>query len=145
MSVPSYSCSSFRTLQVSFTNPTIAPANGYVVKWRPVGTVVWNTVMQNQNPITIAGVPACFNIEGTIQADCGGGNLGGVVNFSVTSSTAECRSIRLLDTAAYTYVPCNGSVPSTVNNMANSPTTVCAQDGTVSGGSFTDLNQACIG
>ena len=143
--MPVYNCSTFRTLQVSFTDPLIAPASGYIVKWRPVGTIDWNTVNQNQNPITIAGVPACFNIEGTIQANCGGGNLGSVVNFSATSSSAECRSIRLLDTAAYTYVPCSGLQTVTVNNFANSPTTVCAKDGTVSGGTFTDLNQACIG
>lgn len=140
-----YPCSTFRTLQVSFTEPTIAPANGYIVKWRPVGTVNWNTVNQNQNPITIAGVPACFNIEGTIQANCGGSNLGTIVNFAVTSSSADCRSIRLLDTAAYTYVPCNGTQAVTVNNQSGSPTTVCAKDGTVQGGTFTDLNQACIG
>jgi hypothetical protein len=143
--MPTYSCSTFRTLQVSFASPTIPPANGYVVKWRPVGTTEWNTVNQNQNPVTIAGVPGCFNIEGTIQANCGGGNLGSPVSFAVSSSSAECRSIRLLDTGAYTYVPCNSSQPGNVNNFANSPTTVCAQDGTVSGGTFTDLNQACTG
>jgi hypothetical protein len=102
-------------------------------------------VNQNQNPVTIAGVPGCFNIEGTIQADCGGGNLGSAINFAVTSSSADCRSIRLLDTAAYTYVPCNGSQALTVNNQSGTPTVVCAQDGTVSGGTFTDLNQACTG
>lgn len=140
----SYNCSTFKTLQVAFTAPTIAPANGYVVKWRPVGTTTWNTVSQNQNPITIAGVPACFNIEGTIQADCGGGNLGNPVVFAVTSSSAQCRSIKLLQTAAYSYVPCSGGSPVTVNNFANSQTTICAQDGTVSGGTFEDLNLACI-
>lgn len=139
-----YNCSTFRSLQVAFTAPTIAPANGYVVKWRPVGTPTWNTVSQNQNPVVIAGVPTCFNIEGTIQADCGGGNLGNPVVFSVTSSSAECRSLRLLDTAAYTYIPCGSNVPVTVNNFANSPTVVCSKDGTVSGGQFTDLNTACI-
>lgn len=143
--MPTYPCSTFRTLQVSFAEPLIPPANGYLVRWRPVGTTTWNTVTQTQNPITIAGVPACFNIEGTIQADCGGGNLGSLVNFAVTSASAECRNIRLLDTAAYTYVPCNSAQAVTVNNMANSPTTVCAQDGTVQGGTFTDLNQACVG
>ncbi len=143
--MPTYPCSTYRTLQVSFTNPTLAPANGYVVKWRPVGTTEWNTVNQNQNPVTIAGVPGCFNIEGTIQANCGGGNLGSPVSFAVSSSSAECKSIRLLDTASYSYVPCNSSIAVSVNNQSGSPTVVCAKDGTVSGGTFTDLNQACIG
>lgn len=143
--MPTYSCSTFRTLQVSFTDPLIAPASGYIVKWRPVGTTEWNTVNQSQNPISIAGVPACFNIEGTIQANCGGGNLGNTVSFAVSSSSSACRNIRLLDTGAYTYIPCSGMQVITVNNLANSPTTVCAKDGTVTGGTFTDLNQACIG
>lgn len=142
--MPTYPCSTSRTLQISFTNPTIAPANGYIVNWRPVGTSVWNTVNQNQNPVTIAGVPACFNIEGTIQANCGNGNVGSIVNFSVTSSSSECRSIQLLQTATYTYVPCSGTTAVTVNNNSSSPTTVCAKDGTVTGGTFTDLNLACI-
>lgn len=139
-----YNCSTFKTLQVAFVEPTIPPANGYVVKWRPVGTTTWNTVSQNQNPVIIAGVPTCFNIEGTIQANCGDGNLGTPVVFAVTSSSSECRSIQLIQTAVYTYVPCNGGSPVTVNNLSSSPTTVCAQDGTVSGGTFTDLNLACI-
>lgn len=140
-----YPCSSFGTLEVSFTSPTITPANGYLVKWRPVGTTEWNTLTQFQNPITIAGVPTCFNIEGTIQANCGDGNFGVPVTFAVTSSSSTCRNIRLLDTASYSYVPCNSSLPVTVNNNSGNPTTVCAKDGTVTGGTFTDLNQACTG
>ena len=143
--MPVYPCSTSRTLQINFTNPTIAPANGYIVKWRPVGTTEWNTVTQNQNPITIAGVPECFNIEGTIQANCGGGNLGNPVTFAVTSAASQCRSFRLLDTASYSYVPCNSDLPVTVNNQSGSPTQVCAKDGTVIGGQFTDLNQSCTG
>jgi hypothetical protein len=125
-------------------SPAIAPANGYIVKWRPVGTTTWNTVTQNQNPVVIAGVPTCFNIEGTIQASCAGGSLGSTVVFSVSSSSAECRSIRLLDTGLYSYTSCSSAVERTVNNLASSPTVICARDGTVSGGQFTDLNAACV-
>lgn len=142
--MPTYSCTTYRTLQISFTEPTIPPANGYIVNWRPVGTSTWNTITQNQNPITIAGVPICFNIEGTIQANCGGGNLGSIVNFSVSSSSTTCRSIQLLQTATYSYVPCSGTIAVTVNNTSGSPTTVCAKDGTVTGGTFTDLNTNCL-
>lgn len=140
MSVPpSSSCSTFKTLQVSFTAPTIAPANGYLVKWRPVGSTTWNTVTQNQNPITIAGVPACFNIEGTIQADCGNGNLGNIINFSVTGSTQVCYNFQLNNTGVYTYVPCGSTISMEVNNSTVAPQTICAVDGTVTGGSFTRL------
>lgn len=134
-------CSTFKTLQVNFTAPAIPPANGYVVKWRVVGETNWNTVTQNQNPITIAGVPACFNIEGTIQADCGGGNLGNTIIFTAAASVETCYSFQLLNTATYTYVPCDTEVAVTVSNNAGSPVTVCAIDGTVTGGSYTRLTQ----
>lgn len=138
-----YNCSTFRSLQVAFTEPTIPPSNGYVVKWRPVGTLTWNTVTQNQNPVIIAGVPTCFSIEGTIQADCGSGNLGNPVVFAVTSSSSECRTFRLLETATYTYVSCTSGNTISVSNNSSTPSTVCALDGTVLGGQFTDLNQLC--
>lgn len=130
-------CSTFKTLQVSFTAPAVAPSNGYLVKWRVVGETNWNTVTQNQNPITIAGVPACFNIEGTIQADCGGGNYGSIINFSAAGGTTSCYSFQLLNTATYTYVPCGQTQSSTVSNVSSAPQTICAVDGTVSGGSYT--------
>jgi hypothetical protein len=137
-------CSTFKTLEVSFTEPSIPPANGYVVKWRVVGQTNWNTVTQNQNPITIAGVPACFNIEGTIQADCGGGNLGNAIIFSVTGSTEVCYTFQLLNTGIYTYVPCGQSSPVNVNNLSSAPQTVCAIDGSVTGGSFTRSTQCNV-
>lgn len=131
-------CSTFKTLQVSFVAPPITPANGYLVKWRVVGETLWNEVTQYGNPVTIAGVPACFNIEGTIQANCGNGNLGQPINFAAQGGTSTCYTFSLLNTGNYTYVPC-GQVDQTVTvaNNANSPTTICAKDGTVSGGSFT--------
>ena len=137
-------CSTFKTLQVSFTAPTIAPANGYVVKWRVVGETNWNTVYQNQNPVTIAGVPACFNIEGTIQADCGGGNLGNAIVFSVSGQTQQCFTFLLLNTGIYTYVPCGQSAPMEVNNSTSAPQSVCAIDGSVTGGPFTRLTSCNI-
>lgn len=139
------SCSTFKTLQVSFAAPAIAPANGYLVKWRAVGETAWNQVTQFGNPVVISGVPACFNIEGTIQADCGNGSLGLPINFSATGGTAVCYNFTLLNTGNYTYVPC-GEVDQTitVSNNSNSPTSVCAKDGTVVGGSFTRTTQCTV-
>lgn len=139
------SCSTFKTLQVSFQTPAIAPANGYLVKWRIVGETAWNEVTQYGNPVTIAGVPACFNIEGTIQANCGNGNLGNPINFSAVGGTTVCYQFTLLNTGNYTYVPC-GQVDQTVtvSNNANSPTQVCAKDGTVFGGGYTRTVQCSI-
>lgn len=143
--MPTYPCATLTTLQVDFSTPDVPPANGYIVKWRPVGTTAWNHVFQNQNPITIPGVPSCFDIEGTIQADCGDGNLGNIVVFSAISSAvaSECRTVQLLQTATYTYIPCSDDEPIIVNNVASSPTSVCAVVGSVSGGTFTDLNLEC--
>lgn len=143
--MPTYPCTTFATLQVNFSTPEVPPANGYIVKWRPVGTTTWNHVFQNQNPIVITGVPSCFDIEGTIQADCGDGNLGNIVVFAASSSLLEsaCKTIQLLQTATYTYIACNDTEPTVVNNVASSPTSICALEGSVSGGTFTDLNLGC--
>jgi hypothetical protein len=145
--MPTYPCSTFKTLQISFTAPIVPPANGYIIKWRPVGTTDWNFVYQNQNPIVIAGVPSCYNIEGSVRADCGDGNLGNEVVFAVSSTANGCKSYILNDNGTYSYVPCGQVEPVDINNLASSPTAVCAVEGTVtssSGLSFTDLNIICI-
>lgn len=135
-------CSTFKTLQVSFVAPDIPPANGYLVKWRAVGETAWNEVTQYGNPVVISGVPACFNIEGTIQANCGNGSFGLPINFSAIGGTTVCYSFTFNNTGNYTYIPC-GEVDETitVSNNANSPTTVCAKDGTVFGGPYTKTFQ----
>lgn len=138
-------CNTYKTLNIAFTAPTIPPSNGYKVKWRVVGDVNWTTPPnQYSTPIQIASVPNCFNIEGTIQADCGGGNLGNPVNFAITGTPTTCYTYQLLDTANYTYVPCGSTNSVMVSNISSAPTTICALDGSVSGGSFTNFNTACI-
>lgn len=137
-------CTTYKTLNIAFTAPDVPPANGYIIKWRPVGTTNWNTVNQNQNPVTIAGVPACYNIEGTIQANCGDGNLGSTVSFAITSSTTQCRTVQLTQSATYTYTQCGTSQPVNITVSSLEPLTVCVVDGSVSGGAFTDTNQPCV-
>ena len=137
-------CATYKTLQVAFVPPAIAPANGYLVKWRVVGDTTWNTSTQYGNPVQIAGVPACYNIEGTIQADCGNDNYGNPVNFAVSGTVTTCYNFELLDSANYTYVPCGSSIPATYTNNSATPTTVCAVDGTVSGGAYTRTTQCSV-
>jgi hypothetical protein len=137
-------CTTYKTLTIAFATPDIPPSSGYIVKWRPVGTTNWNTVTQNQNPITIAGVPGCYNIEGTIQANCGDGNVGSIVNFAVTSSSTQCRTVQLTQSATYTYTECGTTQPVTITNSSTNPTTLCVIDGSVSGGAFIDSNQPCV-
>lgn len=139
-------CNSYRTLTLTYTSPAIEPQNGYVVKWRIVGAASYNVEPNKYgNPIYIPNIPSCYNIEGTIQADCGG-SLSNPVTFAITSSASACYSFELLDTATYTYTVCGASQSSTVYNNSTSSKvirTVCAQDGTVSGGRFV-REVACI-
>jgi len=131
------SCSTFKTLNISFVAPSIAPANGYIIRWRIVGDTTWNApANQYGNPIQVANIPSCYNIEGFIQADCGNGNTGNPVNFAITSSSSACWQFTLQSTANYTYTPCGSNIPQTITNTSGSPQTICAIDGTVSGGSY---------
>lgn len=136
-------CSTYKTLTILATVDSTAPLNGYVVKWKVSGTSVYNTVANQPGPMLyVANVPACANIEGTVQTDCAGG-LGTAVPFSVSSSVQNCVSFTLLQTATYSYIPCASSTAVEINNSASSPTVICAKDGSVSGGSFTNSGTLC--
>lgn len=76
-------CTTTKSIHISFTPPTIAPANGYLVKYRSVGDLVWSSVNGVGSPIIIPSVLACANIEGTVQANCGGGNTGMIASFLI--------------------------------------------------------------
>lgn len=131
------SCSTFKTLSVSFSAPVIAPSNGYKLRWRVVGGSWTDVPNQYNNPVTIASVPACFNLEVGIKADCGSGNFGQEIIVAVAGGTQTCYQFELLNSANYTYVPCSQTAEVTVTNNTTQPLTICAVDGTVTGGSFT--------
>lgn len=145
--MPSYPCSSQTALSVTATldSLSIVPPN-YRVKWRPAGIPGdYNTVIQSNNPVIISPVPKCYNIEGTIEAACADGTYGVARPFYIASSSAQCRTIKLLQTATYTYVPCGTDAPVNLTNNSLSPQTICVKDGTVTGGTFEDQNTACTG
>lgn len=130
-------CNSYKTLQLDFVEPDIPPSNGYLIKWRTVGSSSYNQLTsKNGSPIFIPNVPICQNIEGTIQADCGNGNFGSAINFAVSAEQGNCYTFVLSQTATYTYIPCGGSEETFVQNISGSPTTICALDGSVSGGYY---------
>lgn len=138
-------CQTYKTLNIAFAPPAIPPANGYKVKWRIVGDTNWTTpANQYSTPIQIASVPNCFNIEGTIQADCGNGNLGNPVTFAITSSATTCHQYLLTDSATYQYIPCGSFTPVSIQNTSGSPNNVCALDGSITGGAYSNTNVACI-
>lgn len=69
------------TIQIDFDPCEPAPANGYLVKYRPLGSdEEWRTVEPNptDTPVIIVDEndPKGTSYEGTIQGDCGGGKYG---------------------------------------------------------------------
>jgi hypothetical protein len=76
------SCTTYRSVQIDFTEPAIRPANGYTVKWRVIGTTEWTTLSPNPtaSPAIIPYVPDCVNIEGTVATLCDG-ITGSTVSF----------------------------------------------------------------
>jgi hypothetical protein len=76
------------TLRINFTPASPAPANGYVVRYRPVGTTVYTTLSPNptSSPVTI-DVAENLEYEGYITASC----AGGVESSQEHWTTSNCR------------------------------------------------------
>jgi hypothetical protein len=145
--MPVAPCSSLKTLSIQYTTSSITPDSGYTVQWRAVGDDVWHTEPNKRaNPIVISGVPSCYPLEVRLMVDCGSG-LEIVETFGVEGSgSATCYTYEFLDSAQYTYTPCGGTTSVSVYNssMSEVSQTVCAIDGTVSGGAFIRRDQ-CLG
>ena len=140
-------CNTLKTLTIDYSTTSITPSGGYTVQWRAVGDDVWHTEPNKRaNPIVISGVPSCYPLEVKLLVDCGTG-LQTVETFGVAGSgSSSCYNFKLLDTAEYTYTPCGStSVNNVYNNIdfQNTGQTICAVDGSVSGGTYTRLEQ-CI-
>jgi hypothetical protein len=131
MSLPE--CDKYRVLTLNYAPPTIEPTNGYVVQWRAVGENIWNTIEGVfNNPILIPNVPACYNIEGTIQADCGDGNLGKASYFAVSGAVKTCFLYSLgTNGTTYTYTSCSTNQATTVT-VGTTAVTVSAYEGSIS-------------
>lgn len=82
------------TLTINFTSNN-NPTNGYIVKYRQVGTSQYTTVSPNPtgSPVLITGLGAGMSYEGTIQADCGNGQYGvtGTFNAAVAAKFTMAR------------------------------------------------------
>lgn len=141
-------CSILRTLTIVISSPPlIPPANGYTVKWRVVGSTTWNVVSNLYgSTLQIPAVPSCYNIEGTIQADCAGGGSSNPVTFAVTGNVSTCQSYTLEENGSYGYTPCGASQATGIIVTA-APKTICAISGTVfsqSGLRWSSNNSTCI-
>lgn len=77
------------TLQIDFTAPTPVPANGFVVKYRQVGTTPYTTVFPNptSSPVIIT-IPSGTSYEGTIKSDCGNSSTSPEFSFIAYGSVA---------------------------------------------------------
>ena len=82
-------CPILKTLQISFTPPSPAPTNGYRIKWRVVGTSTYTTAVGpfTTSPAVLTNIPACENIEGTVEAVCGS-TYSSVATFSATKQAS---------------------------------------------------------
>lgn len=88
-------CPLVKTLQITFTAPTTPPDNGYRVKWREVGASTYTTVVGTfvGSPISVQNIPACTDVEGTVEAVCGA-TYSAVATFTVPAaySSTTCGS-----------------------------------------------------
>lgn len=143
--MPVAPCNTLKTLTISYTTASIMPSGGYTVQWRVVGDEIWHTEPNKRaNPIVISGVPSCYPLEVNLMVDCGTG-LQIVETFGVQGSGgASCYTFEFLDNAQYTYTPCGSTTSISVYNNADLNETtqsVCAIDGSVSGGRYTRVDQ----
>lgn len=147
MSLPTSSelpCSYLKTLTIQYSSNSILPDSGYTIQWRAVGTDTWYTEPNKKaNPIVISGVPSCYPLEVRMMVDCGTG-LQLVESFGVQGSgSLSCYTFELLDNAQYTYTPCGSTETRTIynNNFSGTMQSVCAVEGSVSGGRYSRMDQ----
>jgi hypothetical protein len=138
-------CSTLKTLTITYTTTSIMPSGGYTVKWRVKDDDTWYTEPNKRaNPIVISGVPSCYPLEVQLLVDCGTG-LQVVETFGVAGSgESQCYTFELMDAGQYTYTPCGATASQTVYNYTEgelSGQTICAVDGSVSGGRYTRIIQ----
>lgn len=80
-------CTATRNITVNFTAVSPAPANGYIVKWKKASESIWTTnpgANPTTSPVTIYNVPACENIDVSVQSSCGGSQVSSEV-FAVAA------------------------------------------------------------
>ena len=88
MPFTSCTCPVTKTLSVSFTGSATPPAGGYIVKWKTASAVSYNTVSPNptSSPVTLT-VPACEDINVTVQSVCDNSQVSSESTVTATKST----------------------------------------------------------
>lgn len=78
------------TLRVIFTPASPAPAIGYIISYRRVGTGdSYSSVTSKTSPVDITVIDG-YAYEGFIRSDCGGGKYSNNVPFSVALPINSC-------------------------------------------------------
>lgn len=91
-------CTTFKSYDLLFTEPTPKPLN-YYVRWRVVGSTLWNELpLQTAPPIRIANIPTCCAIEGEIKPSCGATEsgvpiYGTISTFGIAASATYTASL----------------------------------------------------
>jgi hypothetical protein len=79
-------CNATRNLVISFNTVTPAPTNGYIVKWKRASQNTFTQVSPNptSSPVTVNSIPACEDINVSVQSSCGPGFTSTEVTSTVT-------------------------------------------------------------
>ena len=107
-------CNTTRNLLINFTATNPAPTNGYIVKWKKASQTTYTQVSPNptSSPVTINSVPACEDINVTVQSACGPGFNSTEVTTTVTGLAVPLRcdcgyegNIDNMNFYVYPYIP----------------------------------------
>ena len=86
------SCSTFKSVGLQFTPPSVAPLYNYEVQWRTVDSYgypgLWNIENKEciNGTITLNAIPTCCNVVGTVKAKCGENQYGQSASFTIPAS-----------------------------------------------------------
>lgn len=98
-------CPVTRNITINFNPVSPAPANGYRVRWRTVGStsyIIAGTF--TTSPAVLQGIPLCSAVEGTIESSCGSNSYSSSTNWSVPAlPAAHCTNIVVKTKLSPTY------------------------------------------
>jgi len=88
-------CPVTRTITINFNPSTPAPANGYRVRWRNVGSANYIIAgTYTSSPVVLPNIPMCVAVEGTIENSCGNNDYSSSTLWSVPAlSSTKCSNI----------------------------------------------------
>lgn len=93
-------CNTYKSVTLTFTPPSVAPASGYEVGWRTVDSNgipgnwnILNNIVAVNGSITLNSIPTCCNVEGYVKAKCADNQFGQQSNFTISASATYNASL----------------------------------------------------